>query len=271
MAERDRMTPEQALFGIDEAKGNLELRRCQFEELGTERDWQIADLGGTHAHHLFERISLPEFRRDLQTSQKFVIHNDWGRLFKSFEGSDGTDFRAPYDDCLFEMCLGGFRTVTYLQTRPDEEPAIAAWVFFEDPAGVMTPYSLYFLVGDQWRSAKSVRPGAMGLIEAIALQIRAISVMLEVELAEAVSIDPSEKLNRARARRGRVPINEYKIVRLRAEHSRRGQSGRKPYQGVVKCHLRRGHWAKIRGHRIWRKWTIVGNPDLGFVDHDYWG
>jgi hypothetical protein len=31
----------------------------------------------------------------------------------------------------------------------------------------------------------------------------------------------------------------------------------------------RGHWRHYERHKTWIKWTLVGDPDLGFVDKHY--
>jgi hypothetical protein len=36
-----------------------------------------------------------------------------------------------------------------------------------------------------------------------------------------------------------------------------------------RLHFRRRHWRHFVNHKTWIKWTLVGDPDLGFIDKDY--
>jgi hypothetical protein len=36
-----------------------------------------------------------------------------------------------------------------------------------------------------------------------------------------------------------------------------------------RLHFRRGHYRHYPNHKLWIRWCLVGNPDLGFIDADY--
>jgi hypothetical protein len=36
-----------------------------------------------------------------------------------------------------------------------------------------------------------------------------------------------------------------------------------------RLHFRRGHHRHYENYKLWIKWQLVGNPDIGFIDKDY--
>jgi hypothetical protein len=79
------------------------------------------------------------------------------------------------------------------------------------------------------------------------------------------------KLNAARERRGDVPMLDYTTINLARRRERPeplSENGDESRQSV-RLHFRRGHWRHFETHKTWIKWTLVGNPDLGFVEKHY--
>jgi hypothetical protein len=194
--------------------------------------------------------------------QILVVEHDWSTAFAHAGEEIGEhDYRLPYPFCLFEFRISGRRVGIVAFQRQEseyelhgllEEPEIGAWVYL---------------------NLKSPQMAAVDLL--VGSQVRAVCIALEAEVAETEVIRAPLKLNKARERRGKLPIPDYRTVRLSrrtrlapllscANDTEEAEKRRSP-----RLHFRRGHWAHFAHHRTWRKWTLVGNPDLGFIDKHY--
>ncbi|HKM88832.1 MAG TPA: hypothetical protein VJX48_09530, partial [Xanthobacteraceae bacterium] len=104
-------------------------------------------------------------------------------------------------------------------------------------------------------------------------EIKAVCIALEAQIATTEVIRAPLKLNKARERGGKPPLPDYRVVQL----TKRSTPLPLPTTGgpaaekrqSPRLHFRRGHWAHFSNHRTWRKWTLVGDPDLGFIDKHY--
>lgn len=78
---------------------------------------------------------------------------------------------------------------------------------------------------------------------------------------ETTTIPAPVKLNKARARKGRLPIKESRVIKIRA-HARERQEGARRDFTSPKMHWRRGHFRKIReGFIVPVAPTVVGARD----------
>lgn len=195
-----------------------------------------------------------------QKLQIFVIGHDWATAFADAgEEIASEEYRLPYPICLFEMKISERRigvVAVQLQDSPYdlygllEVPSLNGWMYLNLKSSFMTAVN-----------------------ELVNKQIRAICVALESQVAASEVIRAPLKLNKARERRGQPPMPDYRVVQL-ARRSRPiplpsnefndGETRKSP-----RLHFRRGHWAHFSNHRTWRKWTLVGEPDLGFIDKHY--
>ncbi len=81
-------------------------------------------------------------------------------------------------------------------------------------------------------------------------------------------IDPPEKLNRARLRRGKAPFFSYHTVDLQPNmKARMGESAKTGIQ--QRRHWVRGHFKERKTGRFFWHPHLAGHPDLGFVVKDY--
>lgn len=216
-----------------------------------------------------------------------LVQHDWAKAFHGAHDYDGeSEFTLPYDFCCFEFQILGrrvcaFMLETYALSRAEPGPH---WKEGGEPPGdlLMMPF---IDTGERWiylapytRQQDGIwRPrydDALTthgqLTDAIVSQIRAISISLEAEITETTVVRVPEKLNRAREKSGKLPIQDHHVVDL--VHRKRypptlrtnGEAKWHP-----RLHFRRGHWRHYEEHRTWVRWTLVGNPDLGFVDKHY--
>lgn len=202
-------------------------------------------LFGTMLHDKVEGVKL----------QIFLVQHDWAAAFKDAQEFEGAaDVRLPYPVCLFEFRVSGRRVALIAnEIRRDS---------FQLMASVETPLGWCFL--------NLQSPMLAPLKRLMESQVRAICVALEAEVATSELIRAPHKLNAAREKRGKLPIPDFRAVVLsrRAARPLPLATSAEPNRRV-RLHFRRGHWRHFETHKTWIKWTLVGDPDLGFIDKHY--
>jgi hypothetical protein len=101
--------------------------------------------------------------------------------------------------------------------------------------------------------------------------VYAACVVLDAELAYREVVRAPHKLNAARAKKGKLPLYSYHIIKL-ANRKRAAalpdaqsqESGRR-----LRMHFVRGHWRHFEEHKTWVKWHVRGDPDLGRIEKEY--
>lgn len=186
--------------------------------------------------------------------QVFIVRHDWARAFEHSDiAFDESSNRPPYDHCCFEYLISGKR-VCYLKNMEADLICDCAFVRLKS--------------GD-WLQPPLGQPRGKPLHELLRSQYFAISIALDAAVAKTDVVRAPHKLNRARERRGKLPIFDYHVVELAhrlqpsslpPEHSER--SG-------PRLHFRRGHWRHFETFKTWISWMLVGDPDLGFIDKEY--
>lgn len=219
---------------------------------------------GSSFHHLIDFMDRKG--ADQMTLQKLyryvplVITHDWSGAFKNAKDFQGDDVVLPFEHTVFEFRLNGLRVVHFAGNAEKELAMIG--------------------VAGHWVHATDLKEPYRTLLRSfIASQVRAACIVLEAQIAESSAVTPSRKLNDKRQKAGSMPIKTYHIVDLRNRHRRNRDSvafaGRS-----VRLHFRRGHWryftkpetgreTYLDGSRTRIPWTLVGDPDLGFVDKEY--
>jgi hypothetical protein len=209
--------------------------------------------------------------------QPFVVQHDWASAFKNAEefnseaplmgligasrhgpnlGRIAADWKPPFNNCAFEFRISGKTVIVFSRVdQEDDETTIVwllpwvcidgVWIAPEDEANKLEP----FILASQ--------------------QVRAICVALDAEVATHDVVRQPFKLNKKRADNGKLPLFDYHVVSL-AKKSR--PSSLPTSHGThrsPRMHFRRGHWRHFAGFRTWVRWTLAGNPDLGFIDKEY--
>lgn len=191
----------------------------------------------------------------LASGHPFILRHDWLALLgPGFDPWDvQNDFRIPFPITAFEFLADG-RPVTLVCLQPEGEPiAMTAIV----------------KCGDSW-----LFPGVPDetadypIIQACWDQVRAACVAMDLGLAVASEQPAPERLNAKRQRSGKDPIPTLRVIDIAHKHVR--SDGDKQGAGHKRLHFRRGHWRHFDdGHKTWIKWMLVGDPSLGFVEHQY--
>jgi hypothetical protein len=206
---------------------------------------------------LSERLeTMPEdigsWTGDFGLYQVFVVEHDWARAFQGAgDFAEGHEFKLPYDNTLFEFRISGRSVIVCIsQERIDK-------------------MMIFIQVLDVWGLFMPSLDGVHPLSELVMRQIKAISVALEAEVATHEVVRAPHKLNVKRERQGKPLLVDHRVVRL-SRRSRIANPTVPREEGTKKrLHFRRGHWRHYPSHKTWIKWMLVGDPDLGFVDHEY--
>jgi len=204
--------------------------------------------------------SIVEGWLEQATEHTFVMRHDWAAAFRDAEGFDGEWF-LPFDYCCFEFRICG-RTV-FAMALPRGEMA-------DDENDTENGFLIAIQVGEFWfvpqHDISRWESGPLATL--IRSQIRAACIALEAEIAIATVVRVPEPLNRKRSAKGRTRLVDHHIIDLARRH--RVEPGTEVKTGrSVRLHFRRGHWRHYESHKTWIRWTLVGNPDLGFVDSHY--
>lgn len=224
----------------------------------------------------------PDFSDSINDMQSFVVEHDWAKVINGAEitGQGSGEIRVGFKASAFEFVVSGVRTVAVIvedqygihQTRMmiiarmDHGWAVLmTYILSSD----WKPTHLIIEEEKKRQVAQTMQP----LAELLASNIKAICIMLEAEVAQTEVIRVDAKLNRAREKRGKLPLSDYHVVSLtRRERALPRERGLlDPDREIIhkRLHFRRGHWRHYADHRTWIKWCLVGDPDLGFVDKHY--
>lgn len=200
----------------------------------------------------FSSIPVDPTPVGLQSSTVFVVSHDWAGAFGESLPQDETSIRLPFDSCMFEFVVNGRPVLFWALDITDQINGI---LFVE--------FSNLGWVG--WDVA-TIRDDS--ITQYVWRQIVAICVSLDAEIATTEIVRAPHQLNAKRQKQGKLPLADYRIIDLSRRH--RVKPAAPCAEGTRKrLHFRRGHWRHYEGFKTWIKWQLVGNPDLGFIHHQY--
>ena len=192
----------------------------------------------------------------------FLVQHDWAAAFRGATDYEDGEYRLPFEICVFEFKIGGCRIVV---PAIENDGAIKITPMIETPVG-WAVVGYVFDLSD--RSGDKREGREFSLLRLLLDQVRAVCIALDAEVADTVLNETPERLNRAREKAKKPPISDHHVIYL----SRRRHDGHDTSDGTGakrRLHFRRGHWRHYEDHRTWIRWTLVGNPDLGFVEKEY--
>lgn len=183
--------------------------------------------------------------------QTFVIRHDWARAFESAEEMEG-EYNLPYQCCAFEFRISGRSAIIILVD-----------------CSLGRQIGVFGQFGDLWLHVAGKNDSSHPLIAFMLSQVRAVCIALDADVATSEVVRAPVKLNEKRAKAGKTPLPDYRVVDLARRHRvanplASGGSGTKK-----RLHFRRGHWRHFETSKTWVKWCLVGNPDLGFINKHY--
>lgn len=198
-----------------------------------------------------EAWGLTGLQTNVMGASSFVLTHDWRAAFGDSIGEvKPIELKQPLPVCAFEMRVSGVSLVAAVEeVAPGERRMI---VLADIGAGMWTEVEYesraFAFVSDQAYAAL---------------------IALDSQVASCDLIQPPAVLNAKRIKSGKAALPDYRVVRLarrsNASHADSGNpTGRHP-----RLHFRRGHWRHYEDRKTWINWTLVGNPDLGFIDKHY--
>lgn len=202
----------------------------------------------------------------LDQMQTFLVQHDWAAAFHGATDFESGDFELPFTLCCFEFRMNGRRVCATIRQH---EKSKEITVLVETRSCWAIPVAPFKLVDGFWKPLGNDDTAAM-LPPFLGAQIRAICISLEANVAATDAIEADAKLQAARVRRGKEPLPTYHLVKLaHREHHGAGRAGDEDYT-KRRLHFRRGHWRHLTEERkVWVRWCLVGDPDLGFIDKQY--
>lgn len=241
---------------------------------------RLEKTGGSAIHRLWDAekrglalwlLALPGTDPTLETpdtAHPLVVQHDWAAAFHGADEFDAGDFRLPFEVSCFEFNISGKRVCAFVAEVGETEKEIM--VFVETRTCWVMPITVYRLKEGLWQPVVSdADDRCRALPPFIAAQVRAICVSLEAEVASTELVERPDKLNKARARRGRDLLPSYNVLYLNNRPRSLMIEGEDPTT-KKRLHFRRGHWRRITEERkTWVRWCLVGNPSLGFIDKEY--
>jgi hypothetical protein len=194
--------------------------------------------------------------------QIFVIQHNWAKLLRD-QALPQIDRDAvpplPFDHCAFEYRIGP--PGSYLLAFATTDDRVRSHIAVADrPPFRIMHWGMTF-DGD-FQTLQDER-----IINFSAAVVEATLIAMDSGVASAAARGCSDKLQKAREKRGKPRIDEYHVVDV-VRRERNAHSGGGAHASP-RLHFRKGHWAHNDTKRWWVKWCMVGNPDLGFIDKHY--
>lgn len=211
---------------------------------------------------------LSEFAR-ADNVAPLVIEHDWAGALAAADIGKLDEMRLPSDRCVFEFRISGKSVCALIDESLSVELFIEleqGWIPFNPELMKYTPVA----VAHDY-DTESIGLDVERLTKLVGDQINGALVALDARVAETEVVRASGKLNKARLRRGKPPIPDYRVVRLAKRYSaapRLACDAGEPKRRI-RLHFRRGHWRHYDSHKAWINWTLVGDPDLGFIEKHY--
>ena len=203
--------------------------------------------------------------------QHFLIQHEWMKLLSTAGDEKGNalnleEFRLPFERCSFEMKMKGKRVILIMHELNDQPMRIM--VLIECSSGIWYVGKEYDFKQILLKKEQKHGPG----LDFMMGNIAAMCICIEANVIETEVVRAPHKLNASRFKAGKTPLLDHTVVSLSRRY-RVSNPLETPGDGKVRSgkrmHFRRGHWRHYADHKTWIKWMLVGNPDLGFVEHEY--
>jgi hypothetical protein len=206
--------------------------------------------------------------------QVFLLEHDWSSALQAVK-EQAVDFRPPFSDQVFELKLSGKRICSRVQIDPADGEVFCVCFVWLSSAWVMLP--LYDLnrgiIPDsppsfldlQW-TAKYLDP----IYDIVIAQIRGACIALDANIATTEIIKASPQIRKSRIASGKPAPYDFRVLTLKRRSTVDRDATPETTGSHVRLHFRRGHYRHFSDNsKTWINWTLVGDPDLGFIDKHY--
>lgn len=188
----------------------------------------------------------------LEGAETFLLKHDWVAMVQLQEGDTEAEIMLPAPLCAFEMRMSG-RSVIVLAT---EHEGSVAWTATAEAGKFWVCY---------------LCEQNLPTFELAIQQAKAACIAIDAQVAEHEVHRAPDALNKKRAKQGKPPLRSFSVVDLtKRRRAAPPAEGYAETQNRKRLHFCRGHWRHLEGgRRVWIKWCLKGNPDLGFVSKQY--
>lgn len=277
--EADRMAAGAAAAEDDYARCDRDVRALEEVIAWTEAgDLRLGRVDGSRLHQLFgafergdtlfidlvnreRRHAADRVPREIWAeTQTFLIEHDWAAAFGGATDFATGAFKLPYERSAFEFSING-RPIIMLARQEQDGPVYVLDFIKSAETWVSTTTAL--------RTIDAAASRGVPHIDIACAQIRAVSIALDAQVAMSPVERAPYKANAARIKAGRLPLFDYRRVVLAHRARVRPLDTPTVTHKRPRLHFRRGHWRHFEEHKTWIRWTLVGSPDLGFIDKEY--
>lgn len=192
----------------------------------------------------------------LAGAEVFVVRHDWAAVVHLEESDYDAPMPLPAPLTCFEFKVSN-RVVLFCGRRDEHDEGKVNWCLLAEARN------------DTWVCMLN------GAIEAVwkfcHAQARAIVVALDAQVVEHQVVRQPEALNRKRVKSGKAPLYDFHVLDISRRRPKAAPSGdpSEPTGVRRRLHFCRGHWRHYEARRVWIRWCLKGDPDLGFVDKEY--
>lgn len=205
--------------------------------------------------------------------QVLLLEHDWSLALAATK-EEAVDFRPPFSSQIFETKISDKRICAHVHIELSGQITCVCFIWLSS-AWVMLPlYDLNVgIIPDsppsfhdiQW-SQKYLHP----IYDRVISQIRGACIALDASIATTHLVSASPEIKKARVASKKKPPFDFHILTLRGRTDGTRQAEADPTGTKVRLHFRRGHYRHFSDlSKTWINWTLVGDPDLGFIDKHY--
>ncbi len=192
--------------------------------------------------------------------QVFLVQHDWAAALRHDLDLGTVEPRLPFELVAYEFDISGHRVIHIEhQERGSMGGSCRSTLVRFSPLAAYTP-------------PKTREIGLNSIFQITTEMVRAITILLESDVLWAQRIGAAPALNRSRARSKKPPIFDHHVLNIaisRPKSALDAEPGMSGGRSGVRLHFRRGHYRRVEGGSTWIRWTLVGDPDLGFVEKTY--
>jgi len=220
------------------------------------------------------RVGFPTYEPKIWgAEQVLLLQHDWSAALQVAR-EEAVDFRPPFGNQVFELKVSDKRVCVRVMVEDTGKVFCVCFVWLAS-AWVMLPlYDLNTgIIPDSPPSPRDLEWSGKYLYpiyDLVVAQVRGACIALDSKIAAKQIVPASAQVNKSRVASRKTPLFDFHILTLRGRTERDRSDLTEPSVARVRLHFRRGHYRHFsETSKTWINWTLVGDPDLGFIDKHY--
>lgn len=222
-------------------------------------------------------LGINEYPKFIKNAIKFYHNEDLIELSDDECTEYAKNLKLPYPLCFFE-----FANRSCVLARELSDDFIIFQVFFRvnNKFWYIFPPKMMTVINKDTGSVNSIgdhdlfkecmndEKASLLLLAPVGFMIRFVAA-LNCSNTYLVSNEPSAKLQKARLKRGKLPLFEYKTLHVKLNETRVKKQPGGGTHASPRVHLRRGHIRHLPQGNIWVNACVVGDKSKGVIHKDY--